>query len=261
MTINADPATLSAVIASSPILFEIDGLDVSPSTVDARLALALASSYFALLAGAASLNGGPLVLTGLSVVDKCVAFRSETANPPLARLAAQTSSAWVDGSVDTPKGLRSLRDGFVASLATLPAGMRTKVIIGEGSTAFSHALVAPPVRLAERRARSITELRVRAIRVGGKDPTALLHDTHEDYTFTVKITEQEARALGPHLYQEIDAVLDATFDENSRVVDGTLIEWRPLVQEGGLRVLREWFERHPSGVRGDRMVAELGRRR
>lgn len=244
------------------VFVEIDGPDVSPGTIDAVVALELASAYFALLRHSAEANGEALRLEGIRVIDKCAAVAvdvrikdlvkvlvggaSDPSAPDEARIKGQPDPGAPDeatrivsllGELDgyargepAPGGGEQYAKRLRTARNRLPEGYSAKVIAGP--------LESPrwerPLETTEPEGLDVDEtvdLRVRVIGVGGDQPRARFASDSEPTPFALAVKREIAKELGRHLYDEIDVTAIVRRDPDGQIRKGRLLEFFPLSDE------------------------------
>lgn len=216
------------------VLVEIDGPDVHPGTIDAVVALELASAYFALLRHSAEASGEALRLEGVRVIDKCAALAVD------ARIEGQPDPGAPDeatrivsllGELDgyargepAPSGgeqyakrLRTARNG-------LPHGYSAKVIAGP----WKAPRWERPLETTEPEGLDVDEtvdLRVRVIGVGGDKPRVRFASDSEPAPFALAVKREVAKELGRHLYDESDVTAIVRRGPDGQIRTGRLFEF------------------------------------
>ena len=103
-------------------------------------------------------------------------------------------------------------------------------------------------------AREIAALRVRLVRLGGRDPVARFESVSEPQPFSLEITHEVARELGPHIYAELDITAEVQRDRDGLIGHGRLVEFervRELSARDTEVELRRWYR--DNGARWDQV--------
>lgn len=238
------------------LLVEIDGEHVGPTTIDSRVALALASAYVDLLMKVADEEGLEFSLTGLQIIDKCAAVAMKSSNYLLARSAAQDVAAMLHDPTNAPAGFGAYVERVDHALKELPEGQQAKVSVGDWQ--------APLKRYNERRkvpSESTTSLRVEVLKAGGAKPAARFNSASEDKPFTLSVSKEWAILLGKYLYGEVQITARIRRDEDGNIESGNVQEVAPVESDDPETAWREWFENQRAAWRevGDDIETELGR--
>jgi hypothetical protein len=234
---------------------ELDGPGASPTKVDSLALLRLAEAWFRLADRVAIASGKNLNFRGLDVRRKCVAVACAPSNLRLAKTVAAKALRIVDDKEDAPKGADKAAADVRKYRRALLVGQSVVVRVG----AWSEPMVTPTTVPAEYDTWETTELRVIPVRVGGGEPSARLTSTGESTPFTVEVGEDHARALGAHLYQQIDVELRLLRAPDGHVKGGRVVDVHPL-EPGGVDLWRAWL-RDNAGQWDDvdDVMGELGR--
>ena len=85
---------------------------------------------------------------------------------------------------------------------------------------------------------------VRALKIGGRLERVTLESGSEHGTFSLAITLEEARKLGPYLKKDVLAEVEIGRGPDGRIEDGKLLSWAaPDVQPGHeLDAWKKWFD-------------------
>jgi hypothetical protein len=242
---------------SSKVLVELDGPGVSPKNVDAVTLLRLAEAYFVLLTKLADAKGKGLSLTGLAVLDKCVALESKSSDAYVARFFGEMAVRIVSGKEVPPFGLEGVLNDVRTALRSLPATHVAKVRAGG---ARARRLRLPKDAELGSYAWETLALRSTVVRVGGRDPRAQFLSASEATSFTLSVTTEEARSLGAKLYLPLELEARVLRDEEGRISQGAVVRFTVLDDRDPADAWREWFADIASDwAEVDDVNAELGR--
>lgn len=209
-----------------------DKRQFTPETADPVQVLTLAAAYLESLQVIAVDAGTTLSVEGIELRPGSVelAFRVKQLAPVQA-LARELRRVMAAGSGAGP--IKRLR----TALAKLPAHVRAEVHVGawtspiESSTADDHG---PFLEL--------TTLRAQLIRVGGIRPAVRLR-TSDDRDFSLEASEDQLRALGAHLYREIEIDAEVERDGHGHVHDGRLVSFAPVIDDQDpAAAWQKWFD-------------------
>lgn len=219
------------------IALEIDGAGVSPETVDVPTFLEAAAAFFSLVQGNAREERSDLSLVGLQIVDKCVALVSGSDRPELSKFYSEKAYLQIEGKLPTPRGLTSTRDRARTAIRKLPGGMAMKLIVDD----WTAPLILDPPKVVPLDA--LISLRVTITRVTG-EPSAKtrLKSKLEKQPFSLSISKAQAQQLGPYILREIDVDARIRRDSDGHIVDGKLLDFKPVDYEGdATTVWRAWY--------------------
>jgi hypothetical protein len=208
------------------LLVEIDGQDVRPDNLDAAAALTIAAAYVRLVSEIAEDDGVELKFTALEIVDKCVAFSLLPNEPDVALHAAKKAIRYVSGVEQPSKGTITSTRAVREALRQLPPQQTARVIAGPWRADLSSSAgeVAAP-------AQETLSLRAVPLRVGGTRPAVRFESASEEKAFTLYVTKEQARAVGPHLYRPCDIVALVRRDEDGHVDHGELLEFAGVTDD------------------------------
>lgn len=226
-----------ALAKQSDVYVEVGGPDAQPDRIDARAMLELSAAYFDLLVRVARSRGADLKFRGLDVEDKCIALRSTPSSVEAAREAANDADGYILGREEPPHGILGAVQRVQRAVRALPPGHNARVIIGPWKRAIATSDEAPkwPPYAS-------VSVRATLIGVGGKRPRARFSSESESDEFSLDITQEMARDLGPYMYREIDIVGTVYRDETDAIRGGELEEFFPL-EEGSVRdAWRSWVK-------------------
>jgi hypothetical protein len=240
---------------SPEISLRLDGGDVHPHNVDPSLVLALASSYVDALRSLAVTSDLDLDLRGLQIRDRCVEIAFGVNKLAPAREAA-TEVSQALASAERPRGAVGAIDRLRDALAAVPPEMHVTVAAG-GSWKRSLQL-----RAAEDAAPALELVTLHAvpIRAGGATPVVRFHaDRESDFSLSTDI--DMARALGGHLYREVEIEAEIARDESGAISGGRVLSFE-LVEIGDpVEAWDQWFKQSAGEWDEDRVEALLGGRR
>ena len=244
---------------SDPVkaLFEIEGTDVHPHTVDPRVAADLIKTFFDLLGRAATVRGVPLKLRGITIVDKCFQLGCDTYEPDFTIKAMEVVTGWVTGTEEPDsKKDRDLVRHLHTVITKFGDDAAAKISVGdwERSLDFTGSLPELPPQVT-------TTLRVKVLDVGVSPSRVKFESGSEDDPFSLEVTTELAEELGHFVNKELDLVFKHRRNRQGRIEDGEILEYFPMevddTGEGWLKWLTE-NGRHWSGVEDP--LEELGRR-
>ncbi len=211
----------------------------TPETIDSGFLCRLGGQYLKLLERVAQEQGRELSFHGLRLEKGSTRALFATDNPESAQEAADEAAPYVSGEIEPPPGIASLaRDVSNTLREGLGEHQVADVIIGP----WKRPLAARPEEVRALSAETIA-LRVKVQRVGGVKPAIRVESAAEPFPFTLQVKPDDAPKLGARLYQEIDIVATVRRDDEERIVSGTLDEWEPLEEGGGVEAWREWFRK------------------
>jgi hypothetical protein len=235
---------------------EIDGLGVTPETVDTMAMLRIAETYLALTLKLADAKRAPFLLTGLRILDKCVAVESVPNDMQRAVFFCGMAASIVDGHEATPYGIEGAAQAAREALRLLPATQRAKVIAGP----MTRALKPPPEPLLALRPWERTTIRGRLIRVGGVTCRALFFSPVENNFSLTVVTEERARELGGLLYRELDLEALVARDGAGHIEQGELVHFHVLSDAEPVGAWRDWLKANaPEWFTVEDIIGELDR--
>jgi hypothetical protein len=235
--------------------FEIHG--ATPETVDTNMALRLASAYFDHLRRVSDAKTLDLSFQGLTVRKKCVRIEAMPNSLSVARAAAERTARIVRLAEPVPVGLEQATERLRHELRSLPASLRAKTVAGK----WQRALRAPEPD-AMPGPWEITELRITVVRVGGSEPTLTCASGSEVGSFTLRVSQDQARRLGAMLYSEVDVEAEIHRDESGHISWGRVMTIHELDSSPPSEAWRRWFASAASGWDDvEDIEAELGRTR
>jgi hypothetical protein len=225
----------------SELLFELDGPNVGPETVDSVALLRLADVWFRLTMKVAETAKLGLTLRGIRVVNKCVAIAVTPSNGRAASLATKRTLRVVKGEDDPMKGAESLVAELRAGLRGLPPDVKANVRLGK----VLHAVRPPKLPVAETPWEQ-TELRVRPIRVGKRGEheerqSVELASDSEIGTFTLDASLDDARRLGAMLRRDVDVEVEVCRDIDGYIDRGRVLKVILLEGNDDAEAWRSWF--------------------
>src|SRR5262249_8465251 len=127
------------------------------------------------------------------------ALAAGVSSADLARASAEAALRQIAGE-EAPRGLTRLADRARSAVWRLPAGHTAKVVAGPWVRPIvaSRSQDTGPLE-------AILAIRAVPLRVGGKKPAARFQSSLEG-EFTLDTSADQARALGAHLYEEVEIV-------------------------------------------------------
>ncbi len=219
------------------LMLELDGPGLEPGNVSPLKVLELAASFFSLVDGNAHAQGVTLELSGLEILNKCVAVAVRADNLVLARRLADLSRHQISGREEPPQGFRDHISRARAAMRHLSAGETVRVQVGAWSRPISsiESDLAPPLD-------SWLAVRAMPIRIGGKQPVVRLESALEDEPFSLRTTHEMARTLGPYLYRAIDIEARISRDFDGLVATGELVSFDPVDEDADpVEAWRGWY--------------------
>lgn len=214
------------------LVVSLDGPGIEPETVDTRMLLEVALAYVNALAATAEDVGLTLGCTGIRVISASAGVRCVTYIPN--EEVIDTLNMSMRERVPPPYAREVL-----AIARRLPNTTRIKIANDNGLICYIDSQPSPGAR------RSRIAARVRVIRAGGATPAIRVQHVLTDKRFTLVTSSQDdARILAHHLYQEIDIVADVSKHSDGRWTDGRLVRWHQLQDIDPALAWREWFSPH-----------------
>lgn len=229
---------------SDGFMVEITGERASPFEVDTLAFLQFASSYIELvsLTAAEALDDeAGLTFTGVQVLDKCVAVAARVSDPDVAQEAAAMAAPWVRGTSVPPRVLAPYVSRAQEARRRFPSFQEARVIVGPWSMPIEAAALQA---VADSRRASRTTLRARLLRVGGKEPRARFESRTEPRPFSLRVTPELARMLGPSLYQDVEIVVSVIRDADDAIVEGSLLEAVQVKSGTPQEIIQAWRDFH-----------------
>ncbi|MEZ4295059.1 MAG: hypothetical protein R3B70_08770 [Polyangiaceae bacterium] len=217
-------------------LLEVDGPNVSPETVDASRLLELAAATFALLHANARGAGLAISLRGIEVHDKCVAIASNIERTGVIRDIAKKVAAQIDGTEDAPPGLQTQVERARAARRALDGELRASLHVGTWKRELGLEHESPPTQPLD----SILSIRAVPIRAGGVQPVVRFRSSLED-EFTLRVTREQARAIGGLLYQQVDLEARVARGPEGAIVDGKLEHFDRVEAGDAEAAWRDWY--------------------
>lgn len=250
------PMSGPADIPKGHIALEVDGVGVSPETVDVPAFLEAAAAFFSLVQGNAKEEHRSISLVGIQIIDKCVAIVSGSDRPDLSKFYAEKAHLQIEGKIQTPRGLTSIRERAQTAIRRMPSGMSVKLIAdGWSAPVVVHTPKIEPLD-------SLVSFRVTLIRVTGEPyPKIRLKSKLEKKRFSLTVTKAQAQQLGPHILREIDIDARIRRDSDGHIADGRLLDFSPVDSENDASTLwRSWYrENAPEWDRVEDIESELKR--
>jgi hypothetical protein len=218
------------------LVLSVDGPGVRRASVDVPLFLELCASFFQLVKANASEDAVSLDLTGIRLVDKhSAALAAGVSSAALARASAEQALRQIAGD-DAPRGLARLADRARSAVSRLPEGHTAKVVAGPWvrPIVVSRSQDLGPFD-------AILAIRAVPLRVGGKKPAARFQSRLEG-EFTLDTKADQARALGAHLYEEVEIVAKVARDPDGNIESGYLESFACVAPEGPATAWRAWYQ-------------------
>lgn len=216
------------------VVLEIDGPDVSPQTLEAPAFLELAAAFFQLLIANADDDGERLSLTDVRIIDKCVAVIARPDRFDVAHMCVTDALRQISGG-DPPKGGAVFVERTRVAVRRLAPELHAKVLLGT-----LHLDIVVDADAATEPLDSILSIRATPIRIGGRRPAVRFRsDIEED--FTLDATQDVARAVGAHLYREVDIDAMVRRAADGSILSGRLTSFEPVATGDPRPAWRAWF--------------------
>lgn len=224
--------------SENDLIVELDGVKISPQTVDARALLSVAQAYVELLVRVADENESELTLTSLQIIDKCVGVLMRADDPDAAWVAVSEIDSYLAGA-PIPHGVKNHTETLLEALHRLPPTVSAAAHVGTRSTKLIDRRGQPVERPWSR-----TTLWVKPIKIGGRREHIVLESGSERGTFRLDLSLETARELGPYLKKEILVEMEIARGADGRIEKGRLLSWTaPDVKPGQeLEAWQKWFD-------------------
>ena len=233
----------------------LDGGGVHPHNVDPSLVLALASSYVDSLRSLALTNDLDLDLRGLQIRDRCVEIAFGVNKLATAREAAHEVNQAL-ASTERPRGAIGAIDRLRDALGAIPPAIRVSVAAGSN---WKRSLQVRATEDASP-AMEIVTLRAIPMRAGGATPVVRFHSDREN-DFSLSTDIDMARALGGHLYREVEIEAEIARNDVGAITGGRVLSFEPVESTGPVEAWDRWFEQSAGDWDEDRVEALLAGRR
>jgi hypothetical protein len=246
----------SAAPTKSPeISLRLDGGDVHPHNVDPSLVLALASSYVDALRSLAMTSDLDLDLRGLQIRDRCVEIAFGVNKLASARQATiEVIEALA--STERPRGAVGAIDRLRDALGATPPAIHITVAAGSHWKRSLHVRETKDATPAL----ELVALRAIPVRAGGATPVVRFHVEQEN-GFSLSTDIDMARALGGHLYREVEIEAEIARNELGAISGGRVLSFEPVESADPVEAWDRWFEQSSGDWDDDRVEALLGGRR
>jgi hypothetical protein len=233
---------------------ELDGPGAHPETVDALAFLRITESYFRLLKRAAELKAANIVLTGLSIHDKCIAAVTVPNNPQLAAFYANIAADLIDGKSSPERGLETLTQEAQVALRALPHTQKVRVKAGR----LYRNLAAAEEPVAQLPWEQIST-RARVLRIGGFSLPRASFAARAQGAFTLDVDESDLPKLGAHVWKDIELEAIVSYDAAGHIAGGRLVGFTPVAYGiDETAAWRSWFQKAaPDWLDVDDIRAEL----
>lgn len=250
-------ATRSTEGGDEVVQVELDGPGISPESVDALQLLRVAESYLALVAKLGHVHDAPVTLTGVQIVDKCVAVRTYPTDMMRAVVFCKQATRVIAGAEEAPRGTERFAAAAREALRELPKTTKARVLAGK----FAVPLVAPPQEDLRDHPWEQTQLRATLLRTGGARPVAQFRSLDDGGLFSLELqSEAKARELGQHLYKEVELEALVSRGLEGGIERGELIDLHELSDAPPVETWRAWFEQNaPEWKDVADVLGELGR--
>lgn len=242
--------------------FELDGPDVHKRTVDTEALLALFIGYLALVRKAAADRGAEVMFIGMDVEEKCVQLVATPSDTGAALIGASAVSDMLSHRAPTPESLKNDLRRFRSQIYNFPQQItRTTVKVGEsGPIGVDISLEAeqPP---AEMVAETFSGRAV-VTRAGGSRPTVRLSSRLEPKEMTLVGEKDLIKAIGAHLYKEVEVDARVWRDESGVIVKGELVDFEPVTDGDPTEAWGAFFRaagEEWSDMSADEINEEIGR--
>lgn len=228
----------SPAVPDDAVLVEIDGPDVHPSTADAIQLLQLGSCFFRLVAANAEEQGGTLRFTNVAIRDKCAAVSVTADNIALARAAVDCAVEQISGvSEDLPRGTANDVKVLQDIISGLPGQHSAMARVSGWQTT-----IRAPGAARETYYGDWATIRATPLRIGGNRPTARFVSIVEAEPFTLRITKDQAREIGPFIYKVVDISAALKRSSDGLIVGGELQSFTPVLDGDPRPAWRAWFK-------------------
>lgn len=214
---------------------ELDGENVSPSTVEALPTLRIALSFLELIKAIADDLEEPLVMSGVEVRDKCAAVFTIVDKPEVGRHCATRAVRMVGGVEHPRRGFMGHVKAIQDAHASLPAGHTVSAL------AAGVRFPIEPGSFAHGQPYAAIGVRAEVMRVGGREPTATFRSASEPRSFVLSVPREMARELARHLYDEVDIEAIVARDEDGVIEEGELSAFHPLEDVDPLEAWSSFF--------------------
>ena len=222
---------------------EFDGKGVHPGDFAVEPALHVVYTFVQLVRQVAKQKGGDLSVTGLRIVDKCAAFALRVSDTALAQQAVTASTELLsDPTASGGPGIKRALSQVRKARSALPKHYATHVRVGTAHRQVNdvqHSQLGPFT--------SIETLRVIPERIGGRQAAVRLYSLLDAQSFTLSVTREQARALGPYLYLEIQVQAQLTRTALGKLLGGELIAFTALSDQSPRLAWEAWYQNAASG--------------
>lgn len=231
---------LIAMRPPKKITLTIGDPNTTPETVESQSALELAAAYLEMLQRIAEDEDRNLTFTGIEVRSGSCKLAFKPSDTKQAKMSVQRGVRLLTGGRATPPRLRGAVGRVESALARAPGPPKAKVAVGKWTRQIM-------VRKPQRRSRpeAQTTLRVQVERVGGAQPKLRVRSTSED-AFTLSVSKELARKVGPHLYKEVEVTALISRDEDGTIEGGELLSFAPVNEGDALSAWQDWFQENAS---------------
>lgn len=226
--------------ANRTLMIEFDGESVAPDNLEPLAALAFAHAYLVLLQELAEKRGKTLQFTGLTVKDKCAALATEVSSVTTADRASAEAGRLLATPDSVPPDLAKGVRTVIAARAALPPYYRVAVITPRRRRSLGVAEWPAPTS-GNQNLHEVVSVRARVTGIQGKTPRVYFDTVTEERVFHLKATRSTAKAIAPHLYDEVDILALLERDASLRIVGGELKEFFPLSSEKPVETWDEWY--------------------
>jgi hypothetical protein len=218
---------------------ELVGPGAEPDTVRSADYLAFVAAYFELLERMSEDDDNPLRFQGVAIENKCIAVRALPNDKESAKRVADISAAYLHG-VTPPNGLKSLVNSVRQRFREFGPDYAAKVMIGT----WEKPLIVPGEDGEARPPASIETIRATVLRVGGVTPRVRAKARFDREVFSIDLTKDQAQALAPCLYADIDMTVRIQRTVEGVIAFGQLLEFTPVTDEDPSKAMQEWFRPH-----------------
>jgi len=205
-------------------------------------------------------DGQTLEFTGLEVIDKCAqitAWATGATLDQVAALTARSARAITNRSTTAPRGATKAVERARAGLVALdlpPGGAKVQCAGRDLQLDLEEPTESPPRE-------SMESLRVRVLRVGGREPRVAVEDVILRERFTLRTTEAKARQAAENLYQDVQVDVHISRDADGNVVkDGRLLSVREVAPLGSaIETWRAWvrgLDVDPADIEAERAATD-----
>lgn len=217
------------------LVVELDGPNVAPENTDTIALLDLASAFFELVEVNANSQKWDLTLRDLHVVDKCVAVASRPSNKGVASVCVERAIAQVGGAKPPHGGVELVRRAQ-STMRSFAGSIDVRLGFGDALTKIRLPESGGPLPIEE-----IIVVVATPLRIGGASVLARFR-CEDEGEFTLMVTPDQARDLGPHLYLYVEIEAEVNRGTDGRITGGVLRHFEPFKREDPRPAWQRWFK-------------------